>query len=62
MGDIIENRPPLSRWHKDYGEAFKTFAAKQGGGQWRHCEEPSDEAIQEDVEFCRPWIASLRSQ
>lgn len=28
MGDIIENRPPLSRWHKDYGEAFKTFAAK----------------------------------
>ena len=23
--DIIENRPPLSRWHKDYGEAFKAF-------------------------------------
>lgn len=21
-GDIIENRPPLSRWHKDYGPAF----------------------------------------
>jgi len=21
-GDITENRPPLSRWHKDYGEAF----------------------------------------
>ena len=21
-GDIIENRPPLSRWHKDYGSAF----------------------------------------
>ena len=26
--DIIENRPPLSRWHKDYGQAFKDFAAK----------------------------------
>jgi NAD(P)-dependent dehydrogenase (short-subunit alcohol dehydrogenase family) len=22
-GDIIENRPPLSRWHPDYAEAFK---------------------------------------
>ena len=21
-GDLIENRPPLSRWHKDYAEAF----------------------------------------
>lgn len=27
-GDIVENRPPLSRWHKDYGEAFKAFAAR----------------------------------
>jgi NAD(P)-dependent dehydrogenase (short-subunit alcohol dehydrogenase family) len=26
-GDIAENRPPLSRWHKDYGEAFKEFLA-----------------------------------
>jgi NAD(P)-dependent dehydrogenase (short-subunit alcohol dehydrogenase family) len=25
IGDIIENRPPLSRWHKDYGDAFKAF-------------------------------------
>jgi hypothetical protein len=24
-GDIIENRPPLSRWHPDYGGAFKTW-------------------------------------
>jgi hypothetical protein len=24
-GDIVENRPPLSRWHKDYGEAFAAF-------------------------------------
>jgi NAD(P)-dependent dehydrogenase (short-subunit alcohol dehydrogenase family) len=23
--DIIDNRPPLSRWHKDYGDAFKAF-------------------------------------
>lgn len=26
--DIIDNRPPLSRWHKDYGEAFKAFLDK----------------------------------
>ena len=24
-GDIVENRPPLSRWHPDYGEAFNCF-------------------------------------
>jgi NAD(P)-dependent dehydrogenase (short-subunit alcohol dehydrogenase family) len=24
-GDIVENRPPLSRWHPDYGDAFKEF-------------------------------------
>lgn len=24
-GDMIENRPPLSRWHPDHAEAFKTF-------------------------------------
>jgi NAD(P)-dependent dehydrogenase (short-subunit alcohol dehydrogenase family) len=27
-GDIVENRPPLSRWHPDHAEAFKAFAAK----------------------------------
>lgn len=27
-GDIIENRPPLSRWHKDYEEAFKAHLSK----------------------------------
>lgn len=27
IGDIIENRPPLSRWHKDYGKRFKAFLA-----------------------------------
>jgi NAD(P)-dependent dehydrogenase (short-subunit alcohol dehydrogenase family) len=24
-GDIVENRPPLSRWHPDYREAFDRF-------------------------------------
>jgi NAD(P)-dependent dehydrogenase (short-subunit alcohol dehydrogenase family) len=24
-GDIVENRPPLSRWHPDYAEAFADF-------------------------------------
>ncbi|MGN7807362.1 SDR family NAD(P)-dependent oxidoreductase [Ensifer sp. 22521] len=27
-GDIVENRPPLSRWHPKYGEAFKAFLEK----------------------------------
>jgi len=27
MGDVIENRPPLSRWHKDYAEKFRAFVA-----------------------------------
>lgn len=25
MGDIIENRPPLSRWHPDYKDAFADY-------------------------------------
>ncbi|MCG6903810.1 MAG: SDR family NAD(P)-dependent oxidoreductase [Rhodobacter sp.] len=25
IGDIIENRPPLSRWHPDHGAAFEAF-------------------------------------
>ena len=25
IGDIIDNRPPLSRWHPDYKEAFAAF-------------------------------------
>ena len=24
-GDIVENRPPLSRWHSDYADAFARF-------------------------------------
>ena len=28
-GDIVENRPPLSRWHPDFAEAFKAFAAEK---------------------------------
>ena len=27
VGDIVENRPPLSRWHPDYEKAFAAFAA-----------------------------------
>jgi len=26
-GDIVENRPPLSRWHPDYQDAFQRFIA-----------------------------------
>ena len=25
VGDIIENRPALSRWHPDYKDAFAKF-------------------------------------
>jgi len=28
MGDIVEDRPPLSRWHPDYKAAFADFLAK----------------------------------
>lgn len=24
-GDVVENRPPLSRWHKDFGDKFKAY-------------------------------------
>ena len=27
-GDIIENRPPLSRWHKDWAQSFEDYAKK----------------------------------
>jgi NAD(P)-dependent dehydrogenase (short-subunit alcohol dehydrogenase family) len=27
-GDIVENRPPLSRWHPDYKQAFEAFLKK----------------------------------
>ena len=30
MGDLIENRPALSRWHPDYAEAFKAFIDGNG--------------------------------
>lgn len=29
MGDLTENRPPLSRWHPDWAEAFSAFAANR---------------------------------
>jgi NAD(P)-dependent dehydrogenase (short-subunit alcohol dehydrogenase family) len=28
-GDIVENRPALSRWHPDYGDAFAAFAKEK---------------------------------
>jgi NAD(P)-dependent dehydrogenase (short-subunit alcohol dehydrogenase family) len=28
IGDVVENRPALSRWHPDYAEAFAAFARK----------------------------------
>ena len=27
VGDIVHNRPPLSRWHPDHAKAFRRFAA-----------------------------------
>jgi len=30
MGDIIENRPPLSRWHPDYADAFAMYLRDKG--------------------------------
>ncbi len=29
-GDIVENRPPLSRWHPDYAAASKAFLEGEG--------------------------------
>ncbi len=29
MGDIIENRPPLSRWHKDWASSFDKFSKRK---------------------------------
>lgn len=29
-GDVVENRPPLSRWHPDHAEASKAFIASRG--------------------------------
>ena len=28
-GDIVENRPPLSRWHPDYARAFEAFSRQR---------------------------------
>ena len=29
IGDIIENRPPLSRWHKDYRRQVQAFLERK---------------------------------
>jgi len=29
-GDLVENRPPLSRWHPDYAAAFEAFVRGNG--------------------------------
>ncbi len=31
IGDIVENRPPLSRWHADYTQAFTDFLKARKG-------------------------------
>ncbi|NND68358.1 MAG: SDR family NAD(P)-dependent oxidoreductase [Halioglobus sp.] len=28
MGDLVENRPPLSRWHPDFAEAFERYLSE----------------------------------
>ncbi len=33
MGDLINNRPPLSRWHPDHKDAFAAFLAARVAGQ-----------------------------
>ena len=30
-GDIVHNRPPLSRWHKDHGDGFAAYLMGQKG-------------------------------
>ncbi|MEM9780984.1 MAG: short-chain dehydrogenase, partial [Pseudomonadota bacterium] len=29
-GDVIDNRPALSRWHPDFADAFAAFEASRG--------------------------------
>lgn len=29
-GDLVQNRPPLSRWHPDYAKEFEAFSQKTG--------------------------------
>ena len=33
MNDLIQNRPPLSRWHEDYQSAFETFMTANTGNE-----------------------------
>ena len=41
-GDVIENRPALSRWHPDWTEAFSSYMA--AGADWER-------------DHCRRWFA-----
>ena len=34
-GDIVQNRPPMSRWHPDYAEAFKVWMLGRPRFYWR---------------------------
>jgi hypothetical protein len=34
-GDIVENRPALSRWHPDHAAAFAAFMAGEGARRGR---------------------------
>lgn len=36
MDDIIQNRPPLSRWHPDYQNAFAAFLETSLSGRKKH--------------------------
>ena len=36
MDDLIKNRPPLSRWHPDYQDAFAAFLARRAAADDRH--------------------------
>jgi hypothetical protein len=29
IGDVVENRPALSRWHPDYADAFADFVKRK---------------------------------
>ena len=34
MGDLIQNRPPLSRWHADYKDGFCRLPRRRENRRW----------------------------